>query len=95
MSPTEIAFGYLSILGAIRVATRISLMLNPQSAKMFTIPNKKTFSAFPIEKPPPMKDADKVRKMTIAPKERPTTENCFKSDTPFAAQSPKIKMPIR
>jgi hypothetical protein len=40
---------------------------------MLATPNKKTFSALPVEKPPPMKEADMVAKMTSDPKERETT----------------------
>ena len=38
MSPTDTAFGNRSILGAMKIATRISLMLKPHSTTMLATP---------------------------------------------------------
>jgi hypothetical protein len=73
MSPTEMALGNRSNRGATKRATRISFRLKPHRPTILAMPNRKTFSALPVEKPPPMKEADMVAKMTSGPYERATT----------------------
>jgi hypothetical protein len=55
---------------------------------MFTIPKRKTFSALPIENPPPMNEAERVAKMTIEPYDRWDTENSCRVFMPFPLHNP-------
>jgi hypothetical protein len=88
MSPVEMTLGKLPTFGAIYLATRISLRLNPQRATIFAIPRRKTFSALPIENPPPMNEADRVAKITIEVYERWDTENSCRLFMPLPLHNP-------
>jgi hypothetical protein len=88
MSPVEMTLGKLHVLGAINLATRISLRLNPQRATMLTIPRLKTFSALPIENPPPMNEAERVAKITIEEYDRWDTENSCRLFMPLPLHNP-------
>lgn len=87
-SPTEMASGNVPILGAISLATRISLRLNPQSVTTFTIPRMNTFSELPMVNPPPINDALNVAKTKKAEYDRPATANSSKLPTRRSAHTP-------
>ncbi len=59
---SEQAVEKLAARGAMNLATSNSFRLNPHSAAMLAMPNRKTFSALPVEKPPPMNEAESVAK---------------------------------
>jgi hypothetical protein len=88
ISPVEMILWKLPVLGAIYLATRISFRLNPQRTTMLTIPPLKTFSALPIENPPPMNEAERVAKITIDVYDRWDTENSCRLFMPLPLHNP-------
>lgn len=95
MSPAEIASLNRAIRGAMSVATSTSFRLKPHRATMFAIPILKTSSALPIEKPPPMNDADSVAKITSDPYERWATEKWVRFLMPRPLHSPIARITAR
>ena len=77
--------------GAMIVATNSSFRLKPHKAKILTTPTMNTFSALPMVKPPPIKEADRVAKTTHEPNSRPATEKCSSLVTPRPAHRPTTK----
>ena len=66
ISPAEIQPLKAPILGAIKTATKIIIKEKPHNAVAGPIPLLKTVSAFPNEKPPPIKEADNVANKKVA-----------------------------